>query len=230
MQLNRSPAPVCVESGLLARVLAPYKPACRYLKSAVVHGEPLPAAHAGLNGRRPEHALAWAEGEFEIPASCYIDDTGHFNSVEFNLCYNQLVYVLMAQCVASNYLAAFAGMTLSEYLQRQLPDVLIHDFHSVFRRPLTPRAFRGTVAIDEALDKRRFVFLKTSVAFEDGAGGHAEGHVALAIVNRLSAASLEVPASGVAARATAASGSAASGSGASGTATHESSAHESAAE
>lgn len=176
MELVRSAAPARVESSLLSRVLAPYKPNCRYLRAATVHATTQDGAE-----------LAWAEGEFAIPDSCYIDDTGHFNSVEFNLCYNQLVYVLMAQCVASGIVPALARMTIDEYLQRQLPDVLIHDFHSVFKKPLNPRSFRGTVAIERAAEKARFVLLETGVAFDDGLGGHAQGRVALAIVNRAGA-------------------------------------------
>ncbi|MBM3977165.1 MAG: hypothetical protein FJ299_09260 [Planctomycetes bacterium] len=169
MELVRSADPARVESALLSRVLAPYRPNCRYLRAATVHGR---------------DGLAWAEGEFAIPESCYIDDTGHFNSVEFNLCYNQLVYVLMAQCVVSRYVPALNSMSLDDYLRRQLPDVLIHEFRSVFRKPLDPRAFRGTVAIERAVDKRRFAVLETVVAFEDGRGGHAQGRVDLAIVDR----------------------------------------------
>ena len=37
--------------------------------------------------------LISAKGRFSIPDSCYIDDTGHFNAVEFNICFNQLAYV-----------------------------------------------------------------------------------------------------------------------------------------
>jgi hypothetical protein len=177
MELARSAAPARVESALLSRVLAPYKPNCRYLRAATVHATTSAAGEE----------LAWAEGEFAIPESCYIDDTGHFNSVEFNLCYNQLVYVLMAQCVVSRYVPALARMSLDEYLHRQLPDVLIHDFRSVFKKALNPRAFRGTVALERVADKARFVLLETAVAFEDGLGGHAAGQVALAIVNRASA-------------------------------------------
>jgi hypothetical protein len=164
---------LAVQEGLMAQVLAPYKPDCRYLKSAVVE---LPEAGA-------DH-LVRLHGELSIQGSCYIDDTGHFNSVEFNICYNQMIYVLMAQCVESRLLPAFAAMTLPEYLARQLPDVLIHDFASKFRRPLSPRAFRGTVSIVEANDRSRFLLLRTHCEFEDGQGGSCQGDVSLAIVQR----------------------------------------------
>lgn len=169
MSVGRIP----VGAELQARVLAPYKPHCRYLKSSVVE---LPEAGA-------DH-LVRLHGELGIPSSCYIDETGHFNSVEFNICYNQLIYTLMAQCVASSILPAFGAMTLGEYFARQLPDVLIHEFSSKFRRPLDARAFRGTVSIVEAQDRRKFLVLATHCTFEDGHGGTAQGEVSLAIVNR----------------------------------------------
>ena len=161
-----------VSSELLAAVLRPYKPECRYLHSATVTapGEP---------GR-----LVEIEGELSIPESCYIDDTGHFNSVEFNLCYNQLVYVLMAQCVVDGLLAPFTRWTLDEYLRRQLPDVLIHDFRSKFRRPMDMRAFTGRVWIQDYGDRSRFLLLHTGVDFQDAAKGSSLGEVSLAIVNR----------------------------------------------
>ena len=168
-----SAATLHVESALMAQVLAPYKPHCRYLQGAKVE---LPAAGADY--------LVRLHGELSIPDSCYIDDTGHFNSVEFNICYNQMIYVLMAQCVESRLLPAFAAMTMPEYLRRQLPDVLIHDFASKFRRPLTPRAFTGTVSIVEANDRSRFLLLRTHCEFEDGSGGSCHGDVSLAIVQR----------------------------------------------
>ena len=43
-----------------------------------------------------DQKLIVGKGRFSIPESCYIDDTGHFNAVEFNICYNQLAYVLFA--------------------------------------------------------------------------------------------------------------------------------------
>lgn len=166
-------ARIVVGPELQARVLAPYKPHCRYLRRSVVE-IPEPGA---------DH-LVRLRGELGIEGSCYIEETGHFNSVEFNICFNQLVYTLMAQCVESALLPVFASMTLREYYARQLPDVLIHEFASKFRRPLDARSFTGTVSIVEAHDRRRFIVLATHCSFEDAHGGTAQGDVTLAIVNR----------------------------------------------
>ena len=78
---------------LLSLVLRPYKMHCRYLKTADLEA-----------AQDPGPTVA---GNFEIDESCYIDDTGHFNSVEFNICYNQLAYYLIAKSVQEGLLPAF---------------------------------------------------------------------------------------------------------------------------
>lgn len=162
-----------VDGPLLTRVLAPYKPHCRYIQRARVSNDP----HCGR-----------IDGELAIGASCYIDDTGHFNSVEFNLCYNQLVYLLIAELVRTDALPALGGMTLEKYFERQLPDVLIHDFSSKFRRPMRTDAFHGTVEIVDATRRAHFALLHTRVSFKDDDGGSCEGAVSLAVVDREAAA------------------------------------------
>ncbi len=171
---------IVVEPDLLASILAPYRPECRYLRSAVVDVPHVQPDDFTLD----PVALARASGEFSIPESCYIDATGHFNSVEFNICYNQLVYVLMAQCVVSKLVPSLSDMTIDEYRRRQLPDVLIHEFSSVFKRQLSPDRFVGEVRIDHVSSRGRFIFLRTSCRFRDDAGGLAQGEVTLAIVDR----------------------------------------------
>ena len=161
-----------VDPALLGDILSPYKPHCRYLKRATVE--------TPVSGQ----PLAVATGEFEIPESWYIDETGHFNSIEFNVCYNQLVYVLIGQCVVSGLIPELADMTLEEYRRRQLPDVLIVKFSSTFRKAMDSRHFRGAVAIDRAAHRGRMLLLKTRCDFEDEDGGFSEGEITLAIVNQ----------------------------------------------
>src|SRR5215213_8356559 len=103
---------------LLSDVLRPYaRPKTGYLKSATV-------AVAG--------EFASAEGQFSIPFPCYIDDTGHLNSVEINICFNQLMYYLIAKCVQERALPAFDDWTMDDYWAKQLPDILIARFQSNF--------------------------------------------------------------------------------------------------
>src|SRR5262245_14047302 len=116
------------DNALLDDVLLPYKENCRYLKTALVEpGE-------------QERDLS-VHCTFEIPESCYIVDTGHFNAVEFNICYNQMAYYLLAKAVQESLIEPFDAWSMADYWERQLPNILIADFQSKFRRPIQSAAF-----------------------------------------------------------------------------------------
>jgi (3R)-3-[(carboxylmethyl)amino]fatty acid synthase len=158
---------------MLRRVLRPYRESCFYLQAAEVRKSP---------------GQAQAHGRFSIAESCYIDDTGHFNAVEFNICYNQLGYYLLATCVDRTLFEALAPWTLDDFWQHQLSDVLIYDFGSRFRRMINPREFEGTVTFEEPRvvtrpGKAPVLFMPTTVAFWDDRGGAADGSVKLALTN-----------------------------------------------
>jgi hypothetical protein len=167
------------EPSLLARVLRPYKPHCRYLRSATVRIQP------GQSGARHPSCI----GEFEITESCYIDSTGHFNSVEFNICYNQLAYYAIAKLIADGSMRIFRGWTLDDFWSRQLPSILIVDFHSTFRREIRGRVFAGELDIVSIAERDRsegvppLVFFDTVCRYWDIGGGYCHGEVKLAITN-----------------------------------------------
>jgi len=156
---------------LLSEVLRPYaRPKTQYLKSATVDAS---------NG------LASAEGQFAIPYSCYIDDTGHLNSVEVNICFNQLMYYLIAKCVQERVLPAFDAWTMEDYWKKQLPDILIASFTSKFRRPIDSDSFTGEVSFAEFSVRnvrRPIQMIDMPWRFWDASGGHAEGEVRMALV------------------------------------------------
>ncbi|MEV0899950.1 FcoT family thioesterase [Actinoplanes sp. NPDC049802] len=156
---------------LLAGVLRPYaRPRTEYLKSATVHV---------ANG------LASAEGEFSIPFPCYIDDTGHLNSVEVNICFNQLMYYLIAKCVQERAVPALAAWTMTDYWAKQLPDMLIAKFSSKFIRPIDSQAFHGEVSFAEFSERNRsrpVQFIDMPWRFWDAAGGIAMGEVRMALI------------------------------------------------
>lgn len=171
------PAParrISVDPAVLDDILSPYRPHCRYLKRVTVELPPPDAEDA---------PVAWARGEFEIPASWYIDDTGHFNSIEFNLCYNQLVYTLIGQCVRDGLVPELATMDYEEYRRRQLPDVLIVRMTSAFKKAMDARSFRGVVSIERIGDRKSMLMLRTACEFEDADGGFSSGEITLAIVD-----------------------------------------------
>ena len=198
-----------VADEVLARVLSPYKPEATYLLRAAVDPAARGAASLGggvsapLGPTAPLHALSEAiapaggftapitgpdalvsaRGEFAIPFSCYIADTGHFNAVEFNICYNQLAYVLLGQCVISGLLPELEIATFDEYRRRQLPDFLILRLKSSFRQAIDPRAFTGTVSVRSAKRKMSMLMLDTAVRFSDARGGSSEGEVLLGVID-----------------------------------------------
>lgn len=164
-----------MEEAFLRRILAPYREHCRYLRAVTVHPDP----------SHPDSVRG--EGTFTIPVSCYIDDTGHFNAVEFNICYNQLAYVLFGACVQHGLLAAATDLTLDWFSEKQLASMLIVKLTSSFKRPINPRRFYGMVRLDRMSRRVRgshsTYFLSTTCAFYDDGEGLAEGAVTLACVN-----------------------------------------------
>jgi hypothetical protein len=180
---------VPLAESLVQDVLSPYKPHCRYLKRAFF--EPRDAESPWWTEARGPCALpplAHYRGEFAIAESCYIDETGHFNAVEFNICFNQFYYVTLAHGVVNRLFPALGVMTYEEYRRRQLPDVLIHEFRSVFKKPLDRSRFTGRFAFTEVTDHHRFILFKTRCRFQDARGASAHGEVTLVLMNRESEA------------------------------------------
>ncbi|MQY09705.1 FcoT family thioesterase [Actinomadura macrotermitis] len=165
---------------LLTRVMTPYRSKnCVYLKEALVtvEGEPL------------ENGRIFAGCRFEIPESCYIDDTGHFNSVEFNICYNQMAYYLIAKSIKEGLVHPFSQWSMDEFWNAQLGDILITDFRSMFRTQMRGRFFRGeielveTVAWDGSDLRDSLVVVRTKCRYWDDFGGDSRGEVSAAITN-----------------------------------------------
>ncbi|GAA3127899.1 fatty acyl CoA thioesterase FcoT [Streptomyces rameus] len=160
---------------LLARVLVPYKQHCKYLTSAEV------SASAGLSSARCA---------FAIPESCYIDDTGHLNSVEANIAYNQMMYYLVAKSVKEGLLTGFEDWTPDDFWRHQLPDILIARFASNFRRPVDPRHFSGELEFRSVTRRAPaggspFLHARTVFRYQDAHGGRCDGEATLAFVNVL---------------------------------------------
>jgi hypothetical protein len=173
--LERAP----VAADLLATVLRPYKPHCRYLLEASIEHQP----GGSFIDEDGVALVSLARGEFAIPRSCYIDDTGHLNAVEFNICYNQILYAHLASLIVQRITPAMRHFTLERFKERHLPDVLIHSIQSTYKRPIDPRRFQGKMAITEAVNRRKFVYFKTRCAFWDDDGGKATGEISVVFLN-----------------------------------------------
>ncbi len=182
MSITLRPEAVAVASDLLVSVLAPYKEHCKYLKKVFIVGEG--AAESNGGDSHAASGLITAKGEFSIPSSCYIDDTGHFNSVEFHICYNQFIYVLLAYCVENRLLSAMQDMDLEEYKRQQLPNILLVQFSTTFKRPIrNPDHFHGRLTIKRAVVRGKTIYIKTHCVFFDNNNGFSEGDMLLAIVD-----------------------------------------------
>ena len=93
--------PANISKDFIDDILKPYRKHAQYLKSAeLTHFQD--KCSCATKGK--DAGLITAKGRFSIPESCYIDDTGHFNAVEFNICFNQLAYVAFGKCLEANIL------------------------------------------------------------------------------------------------------------------------------
>ena len=166
-----------VSREFLQSVLQPYRPDCRYLKQ-VDFVDP-PELTSG-NGEPWESMVA--RGQFAIDQSCYIDDTGHFNAVEFNICYNQLAYVLLAVCVRERLMPALADFDLQSFYTHQLSNYLIHSIQSHYHAQINPRDFYGEVRVVSARKRGTLSILRTHCRFYDSSNGASDGEVKLAVL------------------------------------------------
>ncbi len=157
---------------LRERVLRPYRDHCRYLLSATV---------------RPGADTVTAACEFSVGESYYIDSTGHFNAVEFNICYNQAAYYLIAQTVHYGLMSAFAGWQLADFWAAQLSGVFIVEFSATFQQRIDPVAFAGELTFGKAWHhpasaaNPAMVAIETTCRFWDDAGGRCLGRALLAV-------------------------------------------------
>ncbi|SDY98315.1 FcoT-like thioesterase domain-containing protein [Micromonospora pattaloongensis] len=160
------------DAELLDRVLRPYREHCKYLKSAVVTAS-----------TDPDTAPLTARCEFEIPESCYIDDTGHFNAVEFNICYNQMFYYVAAKAVLEKAAEPYAQWTMDDYWRRQLPNILITDFRSSFRRAMHGKRFYGEISFTRIHQRGSLLINDTRCRYWDDGTGDCRGEVKVVITD-----------------------------------------------
>ena len=175
--------PIPISNAFVAEILKPYRPNARYLKSAEITR----VSDRALYDSTSTESLITGTGRFSIPESCYIDDTGHFNAVEFNICFNQLAYVLFGKCVEAGVLQQIwpiSGKYLSsftEYKKHQLPAMLIVRVDGVrFFKPMKSDDFRAELTIDRMTMLGPAGFIYTTITFSDCDGVKAKGCVVLA--------------------------------------------------
>ena len=124
-----------------------------------------------------------AEARFSIEKSSYIKDTGHFNAVEFILCFNQIAYVLLAKSIQTGLIKPLHNWKENTFYQRQLPDVLILSTSASFKRAINAKNFFGKVYWDSAHLKKGHLFMNWRIEYFDDALGKASGKFLCCIQN-----------------------------------------------
>lgn len=160
----------------LARALRPYRDNCKYLES-IEFEHRMGDGDGDGDGEPALVALA----RMRIGESCYIDSTGHFNAVEFQICANQLMYALGAECARLGLIEAFASIDLEGYYERQLSNVLITNVSAAFRRVLNPRRFYGRLELERAYLMRERAFWECALRYYDDDDGLADGAIVVSM-------------------------------------------------
>ena len=173
--------PIAIGKDFTAEILKPYRENATYLKAAEITQVNDKTAIAGTDEK-----LIVGKGRFSIPESCYIDDTGHFNAVEFNICYNQLAYVLFAASIEKGIMHKVRAIdgnaipTMSEFKHHQLPAMMIVGLESRYYKPLNSKDFTAELSINKISAVGNAWFLFTTITFSDSEGIKAKGSVTLA--------------------------------------------------
>jgi hypothetical protein len=166
-----------VPDDLVQSILTPYRTECQYLKKLWIdrHDEP-DAASTAVGG-----AIV-GRGQFSIPESFYIADTGHFNAVEFTLCFNQIGYAFLAYCFDHKLLPSISGVDLAYYRRQQLGGILIAQLSSTYRRPMRAASFWGEFSLTGTIEKKTLWLLETRIRYWDDGDGQSEGNVLAALL------------------------------------------------
>jgi hypothetical protein len=166
--------PIDISEEFVADTLKPYRPNSKYLHRAqITHVQRSESPEVGV-------PLVTAAGTFSIPESCYIDNTGHFNAVEFNICYNQLAYVMFGKCFETGIAPKLRFLTLPEYRRHQLQSCYIVSLESRFLKQLNSQDFRAELMLNKVSWLAGVLFCFTAVAFSDCDGVKAHGPIVLA--------------------------------------------------
>lgn len=173
---------------LLKRVLSPYSPTeTDYLKSMELTQSWEKESHI------KDSPLITAIGKYKIPNSCYIQDTGHFNAVEFIICYNQIVYASLAyifnekifnnpslaDVASSNAYNALSKITTENFFSDQLSSIFILKTETHFKSVINARDFSGEFSITDLKVRKNTLYMKTSCVFSDDNDGYSRGETVI---------------------------------------------------
>lgn len=178
--MNAQPQTLNVSTESLEQTLDCYLPDVRYLRGAdVTHVEGFFPFESELG-----NCVAVADGDFASQPPWYIRDTGHFNALEFNICYNQLAFVLVRHCVELGLNSTLSDhLPREEFVQRMLPSLVILRYSVIFDRPMQAATFTGRLGLLKVVNKMQRLFLQTRFWVKPKCGSWcSRGDVTLAVV------------------------------------------------
>ena len=163
-------------SDFTAEILKPYRENATYLKAAEIT-----AGQRQDGDRRHRPEADHRQGPLLDPRELLHRLTGHFNAVEFNICYNQLAYVLFAGCIDAGVMGKVravegAGIpTVAEFKHDQLPAMMIVALESRYFKPLDSKDFTAELSISKISAVGNAWFFFTTITFSDAEGVKAKG-------------------------------------------------------
>lgn len=181
-----------IASDFLSNILAPYQPTgTDYLRAAKVVDVLLDSDPGKADQKNTP--IITTEGRYAIPSSCYIQSTGHFNAVEFLICYNQLAYTTFGYLIAEDILKRLPDgrvsaacqvelrrLSIKPFLTKQLSSMFILKAATRFKRMINAGDFHCTLSVDSIFYRHGTFFTSTRCEFSDDQGGGADGTVLLA--------------------------------------------------
>uniref|UniRef100_A0A450ZHG7 (2E)-enoyl-[ACP] glycyltransferase n=1 Tax=Candidatus Kentrum sp. TUN TaxID=2126343 RepID=A0A450ZHG7_9GAMM len=166
MNTEKDVSLIDIDNAFVRRLMIPYRTHATYLKKATFV--------ITTQGDRRTFSI---KGDFRIPISCYIDDTGHFNAVEYNICLNQIGYVFLAHCVKEKLLPEIGDYDLETFIKNQLSNVLIYRLSSKFPRMINAKKFYGELKLNSLKKVGNYTMFNYECGFWDDGDGYSNGSV-----------------------------------------------------
>lgn len=161
-----------VKDEFIQQVLIPYNDDCKYLKTLDIH----------VDDSEEGTTTYTAKANFGIDRSCYIDDTGHFNAVEYNISFNQLAYAFIGYGIQNDLLPELAVYKGDIFYEIQLSHFLLAKISSSYKKEIYAKDFQGEMRIRTLSNRSSVFFVSLDCDFKDDKGGSSKGNGLLALL------------------------------------------------
>jgi hypothetical protein len=192
LEISKDISPLIgISDDFIDKTLKLYKQHSKYLKSAeVYYGQEfsdkdcIPDS-AIVNSRSD---LATIIGSLSITSNSYSDETICFNVEQFSISYNQLIYILLGQCIFYGHLNhpdancyGKLNLSFSKYFKQQLFSLIILKVDINFYKPLNCNNFNAQLTIKNINWNGETAAITTQITFWDALDKKADGTVELVL-------------------------------------------------